>query len=69
LYLAGDPHVDSDTVFGVTESLVTKVNEKDPNSPIATLPSIKFDFQLAAASKKDMTGRVGADPSQIVAKA
>ena len=69
LYLAGDPHVDSDTVFGVTESLVTKVNEKDPNSPIASLPSIQFDFQLAAATAKDMTGRVGADPSQIVAKA
>src|SRR5579864_1090400 len=30
LYLAGDPHVDSGTVFGVTESLVTNVNEKDP---------------------------------------
>jgi protocatechuate 3,4-dioxygenase beta subunit len=69
LYLAGDEHVDSDTVFGVTESLVTKVNEKDPSSPIPALPSIKFDFKLAAATAKDMTGRVGADPSQIVAKA
>jgi protocatechuate 3,4-dioxygenase beta subunit len=69
LYLAGDEHVDSDTVFGVTESLVTNVNEKDPNSPIPGLPSIKFDFQLAAATAKDTTGRVGADPSQIVAKA
>jgi hydroxyquinol 1,2-dioxygenase len=66
LYLSGDPHVDSDTVFGVTESLVTSVNQKDPNSPIPTLPSIKFDFKLAHATAKDMTGRVGADPSQIV---
>jgi hydroxyquinol 1,2-dioxygenase len=65
LYLADDPHVDSDTVFGVTESLVTKVNQKDPSSPIPTLPSIKFDFRLAAATATDMTGRVGADPSQI----
>jgi hydroxyquinol 1,2-dioxygenase len=56
-------------VFGVTESLVTSVKEKDPASPIPSLPSIKFDFQLAAATAKDMTGRVGADPSQIVAKA
>jgi len=69
LYLAGDEHVDSDTVFGVTESLVTNVNQKDPNSPIPNLPSIKFDFKLAAATAKDMVGRVGADPSQIVAKA
>jgi protocatechuate 3,4-dioxygenase beta subunit len=69
LYLGDDPHVDSDTVFGVTESLVTSVKEKDPASPIPSLPSIKFDFQLAAATAKDMTGRVGADPSQIVAKA
>jgi hydroxyquinol 1,2-dioxygenase len=69
LYLAGDPHVDSDTVFGVTDSLITSVNSKDPNSPIPSLPSIKFDFKLAAASAQDMTGRVGADPSQITAKA
>ena len=53
-------------MFGVTESLVTNVNQKDPNSPIPNLPSIKFDFQLAHATAKDMTGRVGADPSQIV---
>ena len=26
----------------------------------------KFDFKLAASTAKDMTGRVGADPSQIV---
>jgi protocatechuate 3,4-dioxygenase beta subunit len=65
LYLGNDDHIDSDTVFGVTDSLVTTVNMKDAASPIPSLPSIKFDFQLAAATAGDMTGRVGADPSQI----
>lgn len=69
LYLAGDDHIDSDTVFGVTESLVTGVNKKDLSSPIPELPSIHFDFTLAAAAKKDTSGRVGADPAQIIRRA
>jgi protocatechuate 3,4-dioxygenase beta subunit len=67
LYLQGDEHIDSDTVFGVTASLVTDINRKDPDSPIPNLPSIKFDFQLPAAAAYG-SGRVGADPSQIVRK-
>jgi hydroxyquinol 1,2-dioxygenase len=67
LYLQGDEHIDSDTVFGVTASLVTGVNGNDPSSPIANLPTIKFDFQLPAAAAYG-SGRVGADPSQIVQK-
>jgi protocatechuate 3,4-dioxygenase beta subunit len=67
LYIEGDPHIDSDTVFGVTDSLVAYV-KKDPDSPFGDLPSIKFDFQLAHA-KDALSGRVGADPSQIVKKA
>jgi hydroxyquinol 1,2-dioxygenase len=67
LYLQGDEHIDSDTVFGVTASLVTDVRSKDPDSPIPNLPTIKFDFQLPAAAAYG-SGRVGADPSQIVAK-
>jgi hydroxyquinol 1,2-dioxygenase len=69
LYLAGDDHIDSDTVFGVTESLVTGINKKDLASPIPELPSIHFDFTLAAAAKKDTSGRVGADPAQIIRRA
>jgi hydroxyquinol 1,2-dioxygenase len=65
LYLQGDEHIDSDTVFGVTASLVTGVNSKDPSSPIPNLPTIKFDFHLPAAAAYG-SGRVGADPSQIV---
>lgn len=64
LYLRKDDHIESDTVFGVTESLVTET-AKDPNSPFPNVPSIRFDFRLAAAKERDTTGRVGADPSQI----
>ncbi len=67
LYLQGDEHIDSDTVFGVTASLVTGVNGSDPASPIPNLPTIKFDFHLPAAAAYG-SGRVGADPSQIVSK-
>jgi hydroxyquinol 1,2-dioxygenase len=64
LYIAGDDHIDSDTVFGVSESLIVSVNKKDPASPLPHLASLKYDFRLAAAKDK-MSGRVGADPSQI----
>ena len=33
-----------------------------------SLPSIKYDFQLAPAGKDGGSGRVGADPSQITKK-
>ena len=68
LYLQGDEHIDSDTVFGVTASLVTDVKKNDPDSPIPNLPAIRFDFQIPAAAAVG-SGRVGADPSQIVKKA
>ncbi len=67
LYLGNDVHIDSDTVFGVTESLVTAVKQHDPESPIPNLPAIQFNFTLAAAGEAGM-GRVGADPAQIVKK-
>lgn len=70
LYVAGDEHIDSDTVFGVSDSLVISVNPNDPASPIPNLPTVHYDFRLAAAAKSAaMSGRVGADPSQIVSKA
>ena len=67
LYVAGDSHIDSDTVFGVDESLVISLNKIDRASPLPDLPSIHYDFRLAAAKGK-MSGRVGADPSQITSK-
>jgi protocatechuate 3,4-dioxygenase beta subunit len=65
LYLTGDPHIESDTVFGVSQSLVVRINGGDSSSPFPALPSIKFDFQLAAA-EQGTSGRVGADPAQIL---
>jgi protocatechuate 3,4-dioxygenase beta subunit len=65
LYLRNDDHIDSDTVFGVTESLVTETRTDDPSSPFPHLPSIRFDFTLGAKSASEASGRVGADPSQI----
>jgi hydroxyquinol 1,2-dioxygenase len=65
LYMREDDHIDSDTVFGVEDSLITMPKKNDANSPFPSLPSIHFDFRLGAASA-DGTGRVGADPSQIV---
>ena len=67
LYVAGDAHIDSDTVFGVSDSLVISVNKNDAKSPIAKMPTIHYDFQLAA-DKAWTSGRVGADPSQITSK-
>jgi len=64
LYTAGDDHIDSDTVFGVTDSLVVNVNKNDTNAPIQGLPSIRYDFTLALDAQAG-SGRVGADPSQI----
>jgi protocatechuate 3,4-dioxygenase beta subunit len=65
LYIHGDPHIDSDTVFGVTGSLVVKVGDPDPSSPFPNLPGIKYDFTLARAGKDESSNRVGVDPSQI----
>ena len=68
LYLADDEHVDSDTVFGVSRSLVVSPHASDPDAPIPGLPAIRYDFSLGRAAGND-TGRVGADPAQIVAAA
>jgi protocatechuate 3,4-dioxygenase beta subunit len=69
LYLTGDPHLDSDTVFGASESLVVSINKNDSASPYPELQSIHFDFKLAALSGEGVSGRVGADPSQVLQKA
>lgn len=65
LYIAGDEHIESDTVFGVTESLVAHVQDKDDASPFKGIPAIHYDFRLGAVQDAG-SGRVGADPSQIV---
>ena len=67
LYLETDDHIDSDTVFGVTDSLITETRTSDPNSPFSNLPSIRFDFILGTVGAG--SGRVGADPSQVTRSA
>ena len=66
LYIAGDAHIDSDTVFGSSESLVVDVKHSDPKSPIPGMPTIPYDFHLSPVAAGVGSGRVGADPSQIV---
>lgn len=60
LYLAEDPNIDSDTVFGVSKSLVVSV-EPGPQGQ----PSIRHDFTLSRAGEEG-TGRVGSDPSRLL---
>lgn len=63
VYFADDDHIASDTVFGVSRSLVVSIAD-DPAAPMK-LPAVHYDFQLAKASSAGES-RVGADPSQIV---
>ena len=67
IYFHDDDHIDSDTVFGVMDSLVIQPTASDPNSPIPGMPAIHFDFTLALSADA-ASGRVGADPSQIMTK-
>lgn len=68
LFITGDGHLDSDTVFGVRQSLIVPVNKKDANSPLPKLPSIRYDFALAAATAEDRTSRPNGAGSQQEAR-
>ena len=64
LYFGDDPFIDSDTVFGVSQSLVVE-HKEDPNSPIPGLRAVHFDFRVAKAAPGE-SGRVGADPTKLM---
>lgn len=66
LYFGDDEHIDSDTVFGVSGSLVVNAND-DSNSPIKALKAVHYDFRLAHAAPGE-SGRVGADPTKLAAE-
>jgi hydroxyquinol 1,2-dioxygenase len=66
LYFGDDEHIDSDTVFGVSGSLVVTAKE-DPHSPVPGLKAVHYDFRLAKAAPGE-TGRVGADPTRMAAE-
>ncbi len=63
LYFGDDAHIDSDTVFGVSASLVVEARD-DPASPIPGLRAVRYDFRLAQATTGG-SGRVGGDPAAI----
>ena len=64
LYFGDDPYIDSDTVFGVSESLVIE-SKDDPASPIPGLRAVHYEFRLAKAAPGE-SGRVGADPTKLM---
>jgi protocatechuate 3,4-dioxygenase beta subunit len=64
LYFGDDPNIDSDTVFGVSQSLVVEAKD-DPASPISGLRAVHYDFRLAKAAPGE-SGRVGADPTKLM---
>ncbi len=63
LYFGDDDHIASDTVFGVSNSLVVQ-SKADPESPIPGLRAVRYDFKMPRAADND-TGRVGADPASF----
>lgn len=66
LYLADDPHLHDDVVFGAHGELVVSIKHDQPGCPVPNAHSIAFDFQLSQESEADRRmGRVGADPSKI----
>ena len=66
LYFADDEHVDSDTAFSVSRSLVVSPRIDLPDSPRADLPGIRYDFRLLRAAEANTgTDRVGSDPSKF----
>lgn len=65
LYFAEDPKVDSDTVFGVSKSLVVSPRTDLPDAPFPGLPAIRYDFILSRDTD-GAGGRVGSDPSKLV---
>jgi len=67
LYFGDDDFIDSDTVFGVSGSLVVGAKD-DPDSPVKGFRSVRYDFRLAKAAPGE-SGRVGADPTTFMNKA
>ena len=68
LYLGGDEHIASDTVFGVSRALVVEPVADDTAAPVPGLPAIHYDFRLAEGAGSG-SNRVGADPAQVMAAA
>jgi protocatechuate 3,4-dioxygenase beta subunit len=66
LYFADDQYIETDTVFGVSGSLVVQEKDGLPDSPIPSLPGVRYDFCLSRQVAEKASGRVGADPSKLM---
>jgi protocatechuate 3,4-dioxygenase beta subunit len=66
LYFGDDPNIDTDTVFGVSQSLVVMPKPGVPGNPRPDLPGVQYDFRLSRRGANDTGGRVGADPSKMM---
>ena len=66
LYLGDDPNIDSDTVFGVSRSLVVTPQRGLAGAPDPGLAAVRYDFRLSRLAEGETGGRVGADPSRIL---
>jgi protocatechuate 3,4-dioxygenase beta subunit len=62
LYIAGDEHIESDAVFGVSRSLIVELLPADAQS--GGLRRIRFDFALRPEGAAGAQ-RVGADPAAV----
>lgn len=70
LYVAPDPYIDSDTVFGVSRSLVVEALPPSADSAFPTLPRIVYDFLLTKATATEARAvGVGADPATTLSPA
>jgi hydroxyquinol 1,2-dioxygenase len=67
VYYGTDQYIDTDTVFGVSNSLIVDPKHGEPGSPFPDLRAVRYDFTLARAVAGDENSRVGADPSSLVA--
>ena len=66
LYIADDPHIMDDVVFGAHGDLIAAIKKDQLGCPVDGVNSIKFNFALSVESAADkISGRVGADPSKL----
>ena len=65
LYFADDPNIATDTVFGVSQSLIVGERMGLPGSPRPDLPGIHYEFRLSRQTE-DGGGRVGSDPAKLM---
>jgi len=67
LYYGYDQYIETDTVFGVSNSLIINPRYDVSGSPCPSLRSIAYDFTLVRATEGDENSRVGADPASLLA--